>query len=86
MLNKYKATKQMELHKVEGTYRPLDKRQADQRETRAAHFKLGTESKWHNKYRQQNDFIHAGAVHRSFSCRAWQHSQQSNDEASPRAI
>jgi hypothetical protein len=30
---------------VEGTYRPIEKRQQDQRETRAAHFLLGTEGK-----------------------------------------
>ncbi len=30
---------------MEGTYRPIEKRQQDQRETRAAHFLLGTEGK-----------------------------------------
>ncbi len=65
MLGKFRQNKQTEVNKIDGTYRPLERRQADQRDTRAAHFLLGTEGKLQAQCRLKNDIFNAGTVQRS---------------------
>lgn len=81
MLGKFRQNKQAEVNRVDGNYRPLERRQADQRETRAAHFLLGTEGKLQALCRPKNDFVGAGTVQRSVRGGARQLHQPSCYEA-----